>query len=223
MKKLIAVVIITTIAVSGCIGIDIVDVEIVPEVVTITATIDSLRVGDSFLFVADHFDDIGEKTDQPIDWSSTDAAIIDINATGLATAITEGDVYIRARVGTTLDSVKVNAGSTTSIMSDSRTGRLQGRSSYIVEGQFTLTDVGDELELTFGSDFRASNGPGLFVYLSNSSNGVTGGVELGQLMSNSGAQTYIVSKDDAQLNTYSHVIIYCRPFGVTFGFGAFDN
>lgn len=223
MKNLIAIALVLTIALSGCIGTDIVEELEVPEEVTISSAADSLRIGDSFQFVADHFNDFGMRTNESINWSSTNPAIIDIDDTGLATAITEGDIYIRARVGEAADSVKVNSGMTTSIMSDSRTGSLQGRSSYTVVGQFTLTDVGDHLELSFGNDFRSSNGPGLFVYLSNSGNSVTGGIELGQLMRNSGAQTYVISKEDAQLNTYSHVIIYCKPFGVVFGFGAFNN
>lgn len=223
MKNLLAIVLITVLALSSCIGTDFVEELEVPEEVTISEAVDSLSIGDSFQFAASHFDDFGLKTSQTINWSSTDPAIINVDDTGLATAITEGNIYIKAWVGTTVDSVKVNSGMTTSVMSSTRNGNLQGNASYTVIGQFTLTDVGDNLELVFDDDFRASNGPGLFVYLSNSSSNVTGGVEAGQLMSNSGSQTYVISKDDAQLNTYSHVIIYCKPFGVIFGFGAFNN
>lgn len=223
MRNLLAIALVATIAFSSCIGTDIVEELEVPEEVTISEAVDSLRIGDTFQFAASHFDDFGLKTDQTILWGSTDPAVISIDAEGLATALTEGDIYIRAWVGDAADSVKVNSGETTSLMSSTRNGSLQGNSSYTVIGDFNLTDVGDHLELTFESNFRASNGPGLFVYLSNSSSNVTGGIEVGQLMSNSGDQTYVISKDDAQLNTYSHVIIYCKPFGVIFGFGAFNN
>lgn len=223
MKNLLAVALIAALALSSCIGTDIKEELEVPEEVTISEAVDSLSIGDSFQFAASHFDDFGLKTTENINWASTDPAIIEIDDTGLATAVTEGDIYIKAWVGTVVDSVQVNSGMTTTMMSSTRNGNLQGNSSYTVIGQFSLTDVGDNLELVFNSDFRASNGPGLFVYLSNSSSNVTGGIEAGQLMSNSGSQTYVISKADAQLNTYSHVIIYCKPFGVVFGFGAFNN
>lgn len=223
MKNTLAIALITIIALSSCIGTDIVEELEVPEEVTISEAVDSLRIGDTFQFAASHFDDFGLKTDQTINWSSTDPAIISVDDEGVATALTEGDIYIKAWVGTAADSVEVNSGATTSVMSSTRNGSLQGNSSYTVIGNFNLTDVGDHLELIFEENFRASNGPGLFVYLSNSSSNVTGGIEVGQLMRNSGGQTYVISKDDSQLNTYSHVIIYCKPFGVIFGFGAFNN
>lgn len=223
MRNLLAIGLITLFALSSCIGTDIVEELEVPEEVTISEAVDSLKIGDSFQFAASHFDDFGLKTDQTINWGSSNPMVVDIDNTGLATALTEGDIYIKAWVGNVADSVKVNSGTTTTVMSSTRNGSLQGNSSYTVIGNFNLTDVGNHLELTFEDNFRASNGPGLFVYLSNSSSNVTGGVEAGQLMSNSGGQTYVISKDDAQLNTYSHVIIYCKPFGVIFGFGAFNN
>ncbi|OEK07258.1 hypothetical protein BFP71_04110 [Roseivirga misakiensis] len=104
-----------------------------------------------------------------------------------------------------------------------RTGSFMGLRNYTVNGDFTLSENGDNLELTFSSNFQSSNGPGLFVYLSNNSTRVTGGIELGQLSANSGTQTYIISRQNAELDTYNHVIIYCKPFGVAFGTGEFDN
>lgn len=210
-------------ALSSCIGTDIVEEAVVPEEVSITASIDSLMVGDSFVFSADYFDMLGRRADEPVVWSSSDHAIIDITQAGVATALAQGNVYIRAAVGAALDSIRVNSGDVTSTVENQRMGMFQGLRSYNVQGVFTLTDTGDELELTFASDFRASNGPGLFIYLSNASTNVNGGIEVGSIQANSGMQTYIINKEDAQLNSYTHVVIYCKPFGVAFGFGEFDN
>ena len=223
MKLRIGIALVVIAAVSSCIGTDIVEEVIVPEEVSITGSIDSLAVGDSFVFTADFFNEFGRRADDPINWQSSDPAVIGITEAGLATALTEGNVLIYASVGTVRDSVMVNSGNTTSEIEDLRTGTFQGLRNYRVEGVMTLRDTGNELELTFGTDFRASNGPGLFVYLSNSGTSVTGGIELGSLQSNSGMQTYVISKNDAQLNTYSHVVIYCKPFGVSFGFGEFED
>ena len=75
-----------------------------------------------------------------------------------------------------------------------------------------------DLTLFFESNFEASNGPGLHVYLSNQAEGVAGGIDLGELKSNEGAQQYALP-DDININTYDYVIIYCKPFSVVFGNG----
>jgi len=223
MKNILAIGLISMLALSSCIGTDIKEELDVPEEVAISTAIDSLAIGDSFSFAADHFDDFGERTGESIIWSSSDESIISINDTGLATALSPGNVYVRAWVGSTGDSVRVNAGQTTSVIAMARRGTLQGANNYRVVGSFSLTDQGDNLELTLSDDFSTSSGPGLYVYLSNSSRRVTGGLEVGRLGRRSGAQTYTISKSDAQLNTFSHIVIYCKPFGLAFGFGAFEN
>lgn len=223
MKKSLFIYSLALIALSGCIGTDIVEEVEVPEAITITSSIDSLKVGDSFSFAADYFDNLGRRANRAIDWSSSDPDIISISSAGVANALSPGNVYIRARVDETVDSVKVNSGEVTSMVENERSGMFQGLRSYMVTGMFTLSDEETTLELTFASNFQASNGPGLFVYLSNSSNSVNGGIELGPLQANSGMQTYTINKNDAQLYSYSHIVIYCKPFGVAFGFGEFDN
>ncbi len=209
--------------IQSCIGTDIVDDVIVPEELNIVTGVDSLRIGDSFQFVADYFDSLGQKQDVPLEWLSTDNSILSIATDGTATAIAMGDVFVKASFGAASDSLMVNSGDMTSEMVTERSGNFMGRSDYNVEGLFTLSDKGDRLELEFDNSFRASNGPGLFVYLSNEITRVTGGLELGPLQSNSGGQIYTIDKADAQLDTYTFVLIYCKPFGVTFGYGEFEN
>lgn len=223
MKNSLYMIMLVILGVSSCIDTDIVEEVVVPETVSITASVDSLMLGDSFTFAADFFDILGRRAEGTVNWSSSDATIIDINQEGVAMALTPGNVYISAAVGVARDSVRVNSGEVTSIMQIERMGMFRGLRNYSVEGTFTLIDTDDELELTFGSDFRSSNGPGLFIYLSNSGTSVNGGIELGPIKANSGMQTYTISKEDAQLNSYSHVVVYCKPFGVSFGFGEFDN
>ena len=224
MKNSLFILLIGALALTSCIGTDIVEEVVVPEEVSITAGVEELRVGDSFTFAADHFDMFGRRSEESINWSSSDEAILGVTQDGLVTAVSAGTAYIRAVVGTARDSVLVEAGDATSEVESERSGLFEGLRSYRVEGMFTLTDTGgDNLELTFASDFRASNGPGLFIYLSNAATNVNGGIELGAIQSNSGAQTYIISKQQAQLNSYSHVVVYCKPFGVAFGFGEFDD
>lgn len=207
----------------GCIGTDIVEDIIVDQSLSINDRLLTLAIGESFQFEADFFDELGEQSSAEIIWESSDDAIMSITSAGLASAVAQGDVLIRAISGSARDSVMVSASSTTTFAAAERTGSFRGLRDYSVNGTFTLTENGDDLELTFSSNFIASRGPGLFVYLSNNATRVTGGVEVGQLMQNSGTQTYIISRTAAQLDTYNHVLIYCRPFGVAFGTGQFNN
>ena len=211
-------------AFTGCIGTDILEIEIVPRRVEITLAVDSLRVGENFQFIADYFDSTGSQMAANITWRSSDESVISVDEQGLAAAHMEGSAIIYAAVNEIQDSIPVVAGDQTSVMVTERSGSFQGLSSYRVEGQFTLRpimDMGQQLELVFDENFRTSNGPGLYVYLSNSGTSVSGGLNLGKLESNSGAQRYEVPPE-VNLNTYDFAVIYCQPFGVSFGFGEFN-
>lgn len=206
----------------GCIGTDLVEDVIVPERVSIGSAVNRLKVGESFSFTAEYFNEFGEQTDASIAWSSSDANIIAINQQGLATANIAGTAYVIAQFSSTADSILVEAGDVTSLVTKERNGVFQGLNNYTVTGEFTLAEVGEELQLSFSEEFRTSSGPGLFVYLTNNPSSVSGGIEVGQLIRNTGRQTYIIG-GDTQLNTYDFVIIYCKPFGVPFGRGTFSN
>lgn len=221
-RKTISILLLT--AFTGCIGTDILDLEIVPRRVEITLAVDSLRVGDNFQFMADYFDSTGSQMPANIGWRSSDESVITIDNEGLASALVKGTAIIYATVNDIQDSIPVVAGEQTSVMVTERSGSFQGRGSYRVEGQFTLkpaTDAGTQLELILDNNFSTSNGPGLYVYLSNSGTSITGGLNLGKLKSNSGAQSYEVP-EEVNLNTYDFAVVYCQPFGVAFGFGAFN-
>lgn len=222
MKSICLSILLSALLVS-CIGTDYVEEVQVPEEVNIVTSVDSLKVGESFQLVADYFNNLGEKVEVPIEWSSTDSNIISVSNQGIAEALAQGDVHVIASFGEAADSVMINAGNVTTLNENERTGTFMGRSDYSVEGRFILKELDDRLELVFEDNFRASNGPGLFVYLSNQITNVTGGLELGSLKSNSGNQVYTIDKSLAQLESYQYVLIYCKPFRVTFGYGEFEN
>tara|TARA_R110001599_G_scaffold145336_2_gene327760 strand:- start:18970 stop:19662 length:693 start_codon:yes stop_codon:yes gene_type:complete len=213
--------ILPTVWLSGCIGTDIVEDIIVPETISINNAIDSLRIGETYTFSADYFNELGEPSQATVEWLSSDPSVISIESTGAAEALSEGNVYIKALRGENVDSVKVNAGNTTSVLANKREGTFVGRNNYSVSGDFSLMEMSGNLTLVFADNFRASNGPGLYVYLSNQPTNISGGIELGKLKKNTGAQTYSIS-ENIQLNTYNYVIIYCKPFGVPFGTGSYN-
>ncbi len=64
-------------------------------------------------------------------------------------------------------------------------------------------------------NFKTTNGPDLYVYLSTDT-GTENFVNLGELRGNVGNQNYEIP-DDIELGSYDNVLIWCRAFGVLFG------
>ena len=64
-------------------------------------------------------------------------------------------------------------------------------------------------------DFRSTNGPDLYVYLSVDDR-ASEFLDLGTLKANQGNQNYDIP-EDADLNEYNRVLIWCKAFDVLFG------
>ncbi len=66
-------------------------------------------------------------------------------------------------------------------------------------------------------NFKATNGPDLYVYLSKDPTGIDDGIiNLGRLKGNIGNQNYDIP-EDASLEEYNNVLIWCKMFSVLFG------
>ncbi len=170
-----------------------------------------IEAGASLQLSAQAFDIGGaEITGTAISWLSSDMAIATVDATGLVNGLANGTVRITAEVsGVKSLPLELVVGTV------ARTGTFSGLSGYTVSGSVTISAEGNGLKITFGSDFTAQSGPGLFVYLSNNSNSVSGGLELEPLKANSGQQSYTVP--GIGLNDYNYVLVHCKPFNVPFG------
>ena len=83
--------------------------------------------------------------------------------------------------------------------------------------------VGDAMVLSSGDDsrylrfenFKATNGPDLYVYLSTDEK-ASDYVSLGRLKANMGNQNYEIPSD-VDVSKYSKVLIWCQAFSVLFG------
>jgi len=75
-----------------------------------------------------------------------------------------------------------------------------------------LEDTSNVLRL---ENFKSTNGPDLYVYLSTDEN-ASDFVNLGTLKASSGNQNYEIP-DDTDLSKYNKVLIWCKAFGVLFG------
>ncbi|QMU54782.1 MAG: hypothetical protein GKS07_07780 [Nitrosopumilus sp.] len=69
--------------------------------------------------------------------------------------------------------------------------------------------------LQFGSNFKSTSGPDVYVYLASDER-ASDFVNLGMIQSNEGAQEYSIPAG-TDLNEYDKILIWCQAFGVLFG------
>ncbi|MFT6000044.1 MAG: hypothetical protein ACI81P_002504 [Neolewinella sp.] len=209
---------------TACIGDDIVEDYISPEI-RIQNPVSSIEEGTTYQFQYQFINNVGlEEAISPF-WSSADETILTIDQSGLASAIAEGNTSLTisfqdefGETATLIEPIEVGA-STVVVAPMMRAGSVATTSSYPLTGDFVLTELpGGNLLLSFGDDYNADNSlPGLFVYLSNNPNTISGAYEIGAVEVFNGAHEYNFA--GAGLNEYAYVLYYCKPFNVKVGDG----
>ena len=216
---------ISLLALSSCIGDDIV-FDAVDASVRILNPLDSLAVGDTYQFEAAYFNQIGQETPASIRWSSSDTNLLQIDELGEAKGLAAGDVEVLVTAepsgeDAVTEQMTVHVGSATSSSNPGRKGTIQTTSSYILEGSFTLEQNGPNLKLSIADDYRASSSlPGLYVYLTNNPATTNGALEIGKVSVFSGAHEYLIN--NADITAYSHILYFCKPFNVKVGDGKIE-
>ncbi len=211
---------------SGCIGDDIIFDEVDPEI-RIMNPVDSIALGSSYQFFNVYFNNVGQPQTVPVAWSSSDPDVISINDDGLAAALQNGSAIISVTYSggsvPVQASVEVGVGENTVIIPTFRYGTVISTSSYLLEGDFELEDIGGgAIELRLASNYKASTSlPGLYIYLSNNPSTSVGALEIGAVTVFSGAHSYTL--DGVGINDYAYVLYYCKPFNVKVGDGEIIN
>jgi hypothetical protein len=83
------------------------------------------------------------------------------------------------------------------------------------EGQVKVLRLNDSTNFLRLEDFKATNGPDLYVYLSTDKS-ASDFVNLGRLKGNIGDQNYEIP-EGTDLSKYTTVLIWCQAFSVLFG------
>lgn len=86
---------------------------------------------------------------------------------------------------------------------------------HSAEGQSKVIFLDDGREILRLEDFKSTNGPDLYVYLSTDTD-ATDIVNLGKLKANVGNQNYDIP-EGTDLEKYNKVLIWCKSFSVLFG------
>jgi hypothetical protein len=217
-------------SITSCVGEDIVD-DYVQPVIRIQNIASSIEAGTNHQFGMQFVNNVGQMEEVTGEWSSADTETLTITNAGLASAIAEGSTTISLsytdQFGETASvSEVINVGPSTVIVEEPmmRSGTVSTTSSYDLTGEFSLSEIPDteDLKLSFGGDYVADDGlPGLYVYLSNNPNSVSGALEIGPVEVFEGAHDYTISGLD--ITTYAYVLYFCKPFNVKVGHGDIEE
>ena len=226
MKHIVSILMITSLFMMSCIGDDFIFDEIEPTI-RILNPLQSLEEGTSYQFEVSYFNNVGiEESVSNIFWSSADPSIIAVDDNGLATALMQGQTTVTAEFeidGLTIrDDNLIEVSNTTMVENNQAGGSIMTTSSYVLEGDFIISDNGGRLKIEFEDNYKASTAlPGLYVYLSNNPNSVAEAHEIGAVEVFEGAHSYDLD-DNIGLNDYSHLLYYCKPFNVKVGDGKIE-
>lgn len=90
-----------------------------------------------------------------------------------------------------------------------------GDGFHNTEGVAKIIQLADETDILRLENFKATNGPDLYVYLSTDKTNADI-VNLGRLKGNIGNQNYLIPAD-TDITKYNTALIWCRAFSVIFG------
>lgn len=89
-------------------------------------------------------------------------------------------------------------------------GGLAGADGHAGQGTATVVDEDGERTLTL-TDFDVDAGPDVNIYLSETTEGIEGAIDLGDLKAERGNQVYEIPAD-ADLTRFDNLVLYCIPF-----------
>ena len=224
MKQFAFALIAFSILLTACIKDDIIE-DFVEPTIRITSFPDTLLLNSEFQFEYVYLNNVGIEEMVDAEWSSSNPQVVDINQSGLAIAKTLGSVVIEITYsspnGSWTDQVLVNVGNTTVAGNTDKGGSIQTTSSYVLEGDFSITANEGSITIEFFEDYKASRAlPGLYVYLSNNRNVITNAFEIGKVETFEGGHSYTI--DDIGINDYQFLVYFCKPFNVKVGDGVIE-
>lgn len=119
--------------------------------------------------------------------------------------------------GIMVDDEMTEAMTTTGQASTTYSGTFVGVNDGIhnAEGQVVVFHLGDGSSILRLEDFKSTNGPDLYLYLSTDK-AASDFVNLGRLKGNMGNQNYEIPQG-TDLEKYDTVLIWCKAFSVLFG------
>jgi len=211
---------------NGCIKDDVVQDRIDPTI-RITNPLDTIGINATYQFETEYLNSAGQKENVNVIWESSDTTVISIDVNGLARGNFLGsDAMITLKTltspsATTIVNIPVVTRTVASQVTN-RTTTLNSTSIYTLGGNAVLENNNGTVTLTLSSNYFADTSlPGLYVYLSNSTNTNAGALEIGAVTTFNGAHSYTLPSG-TDINAYQHVLYFCKPFGQRVGHGTLN-
>ncbi len=182
------------------------NVDNIVATVTIQQTTQELSLNGTVTLQAIAKNSAGATLTRTITWASADANLVSVNtSSGLVTGLAYGTANITASA----DGIQ----SSPIMVQVVRTATFSGNSS----GAVKLKLENGVLKLQTGANFMtATSAPDLRIYLSNSSTGVTGGLQIATLSQRAGAQTWNLPAG-VTISQYRYVVVWCLQFTTLYG------
>lgn len=211
---------------SSCIGDDVVQDFVDPEIRLNTLLPETLAVGEQFAIDASYFNTVGQREEAALQYESTDTEVAAISAAGVITANSKGQstIIISAAVdGTETEVAYVLTVDEETVIIEVQPigGTISTTSSYLLTGDFAIEAIEDGIRVSVAENYQASTAlPGLYIYLTNNRNTNVGALEVGRVQIFEGAHSYDIP--GVALSDYSFLLYYCKPFSVKVGDGAIN-
>jgi len=219
----------------SCIG-DYIENDRVPRTIRILNPIDSLGVDSVFQIETLYLNKVGLEDMAIIDWSSSNPSVASVSPTGQITGLSEGASTIKASVvladpnasEMAIISAQFSLGvaeKASSVPISTPSGKdvtiSASSSAYVLRGTGRLQEnTSGGFVLEFDSDYVADRRlPGLYVYLTNNPSTNAGALEIAKVTTFNGSHRYNLPSTITNLNQFSHVLYYCKPFSVKVGDG----
>ena len=204
--------------------------DLVEQRLAISNPITEIELNTTHQFEATFFNNIGQPEEVPISWISSDESIAQISQSGLLETFEEGNITIS--VSAILDDGEVITEDIPIIVTSTpvivvpitKSGSIVTTSSYLLEGDFTISEVENSTHLILEvlDNYRASTSlPGLYLYLTNNPNSINGALELGPVQVFNGEHSYEI--DNIGINDYTYLLYWCKPFSVKVGEGEINQ
>lgn len=225
MKKQLSILLLLGSLLHSCIGDDII-FDTVLETLRISNPIDTFALGDTYQLEVRYTNNIGQEETPSITWMTSTPQTVSIDQEGLIRGLAIGEGQVMAEVllpdsRTISDTLQFLVANQTTLVEEisNRTGEIAATSSYTLEGDFEISiDNSDHLLIEFADNYEASSSlPGLYLYLTNNPNTISGALEIGKVEVFKGAHSYTIEGVD--IKEYDYLLYYCKPFSVKVGDG----
>ncbi len=209
---------------SACIGDDFI-ADSVDREIRVLNLIDTLILGETYALDVQYLNNIGLEESIDLTFESSNPDVVEVSSSGEITGLQLGESTISITAedeGVVVnESFDLVVGENRTEQASERNGTIRTTTFYDLEGTYNIVPDGDDLILTLNDDFKTTDRlPGLYVYLTNNNNSISGAVEISKVTQFEGEHSYRISR--VQLMEFEYLLFWCKPFKVKVGEGS-DN